>query len=88
MIPPRPFEQQSTLERTLRAHLWTPTDRLARAREAFPSHVRKKEYQAAADCQTTIRKAEHEIGKWQHLIDLYYEECVELASNPQSQETK
>lgn len=71
MNEPRPHEQQTALEKTLRAYLWTPTDRLERATAALAGHIKRKEYRAAADCQETIRKAQHEIDQWTHLLELY-----------------
>lgn len=70
----RPFDQQTTLEKTLRAYLWTPTDVLQRAKESFPQHVRRKEYRQAAECQERMRLAEHEIAMWTELLNLYENE--------------
>lgn len=67
----RPSEQQTPLERALRSQLWFPTDALQRAEEDLPKHVRRKEYRAAAECQTMIIKAEIEIKTWTHLLELY-----------------
>ena len=80
----RPFEEQTALERTLRAHLWQPTDRLKRALESLPGHVRKKEYREAGDCQTAIRNAESEIKKWEHILALYEAERKPDEPRPQS----
>jgi len=70
----RPFEQQTPLERTIRAYLWAPTDKLSRATQSLPLHVRRKEYKAAAACQESIRRAEEEIKTWTDLLHLYEQE--------------
>jgi hypothetical protein len=67
----RPHEQQTTLERVLRSHLWEPTDKLRRAEERLPGHVKRKEYREAAECQTTIMKSGREIEVWTYLLKLY-----------------
>ena len=67
----RPFEQQTALERMLRALLYQPTERLKRAELALPGHVRRKEYAAASDCQETIRRSKQEIQQWENLLGLY-----------------
>lgn len=70
----RPWAQMSSLERTLRSHLYTPTDLKKRAEADLPKHVRRKEYREAAQCQDSIRRADRDIAMWQHLIDLYLQE--------------
>lgn len=67
----RPFDDQTPLERVLRAHLWTPTDKLRRAEEKLPLHVRRKEYREAAECQMAIIKARSDIKDWTHILELY-----------------
>lgn len=74
MTPERTWDQMSSLERTLRSHLYTPTDLKKRAEADLPKHVRRKEYRQAAQCQDSIRKAEQAIAMWQYLIDLYLQE--------------
>ncbi len=69
--PGRPFDQQTALERTLRALLYQPVERLKRAELALPVHVRRKEYAAASDCQETIRRSKQEIQQWENLLRLY-----------------
>lgn len=76
---PRPFEQQTALERTLRALLWMPQDKLNRAEESLVGHVKKQEYQQAANCQTAIIKATNESKTWEYILSLYEQE------RPQSQ---
>ena len=70
----RPFEEQTALERTIRAKMWQPQDRLKRAGESLAGHVKKKEYQAAADCQSAMRKAASEIAIWEDILNLYEQE--------------
>jgi len=71
---PRPIEQQTALERTLRATLWIPQDKLRRAESSLVGHVKKKEYQQAADCQAAMRKAVSEIKMWFDILSLYEKE--------------
>lgn len=70
----RPHAEQTSLERTLWAHLWQPEDRLKRCLVNLPSHVKRKEYAAAADCQKAIMESEYEIKMWENLLNLYEEE--------------
>lgn len=70
----RQFEQQTTLERVLRSHLWQPTDSKRSAEERLPGHVKRKEYSQAADCQKTIRESESQIKDWTYILDLYESE--------------
>jgi hypothetical protein len=77
----RPFEEQTLLERTLRAHLWQPTDALRRAEENLPKHAKRKEYREAAECQTRIIEAESEIKVWTHLLELYEAERQSPSGN-------
>src|SRR5436189_1810652 len=67
----RPFEQQSTLERWIRAALWHPTDALRRAKQTLPGAVKQKNYALAAQCQEIIRASTHEISRWQDFLNLY-----------------
>lgn len=88
--PPRSHAEQSPLERTLRSHLWQPTDLLARATASLPGHVRKKEYAEAAQCQTSIIKAKMEIEKWENLLALYEAEfqAAHPTTNPDTANEK
>lgn len=67
----RPFEEQTPLEKTIRAIMWHPEDAVRRCEENLAKHARRKEYRAAADCQDRIRKAKAEIGMWQNILTLY-----------------
>lgn len=67
----RPHAAQTELERTLRAHLYHPIDKLARMQRLLPGHVRRKEYRQAAECQDCIREAEKEKAMWEGLLLLY-----------------
>jgi len=70
----RPFEEQTALERTIRAIMWQSQDRLKRAEASLAGYVKRKEYQAAADCQTAMRKAASEIAIWEEILNLYEQE--------------
>lgn len=76
----RSFDQQTTLEKTLRAYLWTPTDRLRRAKTDLSFHTRRREYRMASECQEAIMKAEHEIAMWTELLRLYENERAHWTS--------
>ena len=69
--PVRPFDQQSTLEKCIRAELWHPTDALKRANEALPIAVKEKRYADAALLQTAIRDSERDIKRWTEFLALY-----------------
>ena len=73
----RPFNEQTPLEKVLRARLWHPTDALRRATESLPAHVKRKEYREAAYCQDQIIKATREREAWLYLLELY-----EMERNP------
>lgn len=70
----RPFAEQTTLERVLRAHLWQPKNVLQRATESLPKHAKLKEYKEAGEFQERIRNAEDEIEQWEYLLELYEQE--------------
>ena len=80
LLPPvsgsaiRPHEEQTTLERVLRSHLWHPNDILARGAKELPKCVRAKEYKDAAEWQKLMRKAEQDKEQWEYLLKLYEEE--------------
>lgn len=78
----RPFEQQSPLERNLRALLWQPQDQLASATAALPGHVKRKEYRDAANCQDRIHRAQREIAQWTQLLELYEAELGTKTAQP------
>ena len=54
--------------------MWQPQDRLKRAEASLAGHVKRKEYQAAADCQAAMRKAASEIAIWDGILKLYEQE--------------
>ena len=67
----RPFEQQSALERTLRAHLWHPVEFLSNYDKKLKSAVKNGRYQEAVDLQTRASRAKLEVCDWENLLELY-----------------
>lgn len=67
----RPFDQQTPLERVLRAALWRPVDALRCAEDNLPKHVKREEYSEAANCQRRISEAKTQIDEWNYLLELY-----------------
>jgi hypothetical protein len=70
----RTHEQQTTLERTMRAELWRYNDELKRATDQLPVALRHKDYVAAGVCQTHISNATGEIARWLYMLELYEQE--------------
>lgn len=68
------FFTQSPLERHLRAHLWHPQDRLARAEKQLPAAIRKKKWATAARLEEVTREATAEIAIFERLLELHQEE--------------
>lgn len=79
----RPFEQQTPLERVLRAHLWQPQDLLKRCEQRLPGLVKTKQYKEAGECQTWISQAKRDIADWEHILSLY--ESERRAPNDQAE---
>lgn len=69
--PIRSFEEQTPLERVLRAHLWQPMDLLRRCQERLPKLVKNKEYKEAGECQAWIIQANRDIEHWENILSLY-----------------
>ncbi len=70
----RPFDQQTPLERVLRAHLWHPKDMLERCEKRLPGLVKTKQYKEAGECQAWISQAKRDIADWEHILSLYESE--------------
>jgi len=70
----RPYEEQTTLERVLRSHLWYPNNILDRGAKALPKCVKAKEYRQAADWQELMRKAASDKKDLEYLLELYEQE--------------
>lgn len=70
----RPFEEQSDLEKTLRAALYLPTMFLRDVDSRIAKFAKAKNYQAAADLTSQKINAEFEKRKWEDILYLYEKE--------------
>lgn len=70
----RPYDDQTPLERTMRAYLHRVREDRNRANREIQGHLKREQYHKAAECVDTIRSSNDAVDIWTELLELYEKE--------------